>query len=572
MITLGINSAYHESSAALVVDGRVVAAAEEERFNRVKHGKPARVDNAHQPPSAAIAFCLESTGVSAAQLDAVAYSFDPRLRQRTFQADPLSKPGDWGTPAGEEVFQASLARVPAELSKLLDRDVSSCLQWVPHHMAHAASAYYPSGFDEAAVLVVDGIGEQATTLLAVGRKGRIDHLRHLDHPHSLGFLWEKLSKYLGFSEYDACKVMGLAGYGNPSEFAERFGAFVTVEGGGFRLRPEVLEFRLDTFEALERVLGPRRDARGPLTQAHKDIAAALQEQTNNALLALVEELYRLAPVDALCLAGGVALNCTSNWLVKEKGPFKEVYIPSAPHDAGTAVGAALLVHHQRGGVTQGPVMPTPYMGPRYSDEDIARLFAAEGVHATRSEDIAADVAALIAKGCIVGWFQGAMEFGPRALGNRSLLADPRSPEIRELMNVKVKHRETFRPFAPSVLAERSAEWFELGRPSASLGAMLFACPVRPGQQARIPAVLHIDGTARVQVVRREENSLYHDLISHFERLTGVPIVLNTSFNDSEPIVCSPRDALATFRSTRIDALAMGSYLLMRPRETGREPL
>jgi carbamoyltransferase len=564
MFLLGINSVYHESSAALIVDGRVVAAAEEERFNRVKHGKPARVDNAHELPEAAIRFCLESAGIEARQLDAVCYSFDRTLRAKTFQLDPRSKRGDWGDTSGEESFLASLHRVPSAVSRVLSRKVDEAFYWVPHHLAHAASTYYPSGFDDAAVLIVDGIGEQATTLLAAGTGRELTHLKHLSYPHSLGFLWEKVCKYLGFGEHDACKLMGLAGYGRPEGAAPGFGAFVVVGDGGFSIDAEVMEFRLDGFSALERILGPRRRAEAPLTARHIDTAAALQAINDQVMLALARTAYELHPSEALCMAGGVALNCTSNWVVKEKGPFEKVYIPSAPHDAGTAVGAALYVYHQ---VLAGPrttdVMAHPYQGPRYLDEEIRVVLAAEDIPAIQVDDIAARAAEAVARGLVVGWFQGAMEFGPRALGNRSLLADPRDKNIREILNAKVKHREHFRPFAPSVLEEHADAWFELGRPSQSYQAMLFACPVRSHVLERIPAVLHIDRTARVQVVAREHNPLFHQLIEHFHVRTGVPLVLNTSFNDSEPIVCSPKDALTTFRSTRIDALAMGNYWITR---------
>jgi len=565
MKILGINSAYHELAAALVIDGRVVVAIEEERLSRIKHGKAARVDNPHEMPVGAIRLCLERAGVRAEELDAVCYSFDPALRRETFRLDPLSKRGDWGDAEGEEVFLAALGRVPEAASETLGSDVRKRFRWVPHHLAHAASTFYPSGFGEAAVLVVDGIGESASTVIAGGRGASLTRLEAIQDPHSLGFLWEKLSKHMGFSEYDACKVMGLAGYGDPLALRPAFERFVSIEPEGYRLNPEVLAFRLDDFAALEQHLGPARDPGQPIGDAQRNIAAALQAITTEIILALARRARRLFPAPSLCLAGGVALNCTSNQVLKEQGPFERIYIPSAPHDAGTAVGAALYVHHAETGAAPGEVspMPTPYAGPSYSDEEIRAVLTAEGVPFRRCDDIAAEVAALIAGGQVVGWFQGAMEFGPRALGNRSLLADPRDRGMREMLNVKVKHRETFRPFAPSVLEERSEAWFELGRPSWSQGAMLFACPVRPHRLAQIPAVTHVDGTARVQVVRRGDNPIFHRLIACFEQLTGVPLVLNTSFNDSEPIVCSPRDALATFRSTRIDALAMGNLLVTR---------
>jgi carbamoyltransferase len=569
MIILGVNSVYHETSAALVMNGEIVAAAEEERFNRIKHGKPAHVDNADELPVQAIDFCLKKAGIEADDLDAVCYSFAPWIRRENFRVDMFSEPGNWGDESGEEVFLASLEKVPATLSTILSRDIGNIFQWVPHHLAHAASAYYPSGFDEAAILVVDGIGEQATALMCYGQGREITCLSEVPYPASLGFLWEKLSKFLGFSEYDACKVMGLAGYGNPSSFKGAFESFVQLTKDGFLIQPEVLQFRQEKFDGLQRWLGKSRNNNEPIEKQHSDIAATLQEYTNEIMLALARNLHQLCPVSSLCVAGGVALNCTSNWILKEQGPFQNLYIPPAPHDAGTAIGAALYFHKNHDfvdeaiGNRRSRFTNTAYWGPEFSEEQIAAAIQKAGVKAKRVHDIASEAATLVAQGKIVGWFQGRMEFGPRALGNRSLIADPRDSNTREKLNRQVKHREPFRPFAPSVLEERCAEWFEIGKPSKSLSYMLYACPVRDDKASLVPAVLHIDGTARLQVVSKEENPLYHRMISCFETLTETPLVLNTSFNDSEPIVCSPDDALNTFNNTEIDALAIGNYMVER---------
>ncbi len=562
MTVMGVNSVYHESSAAAVRDGVVLAAVEEERFNRRKHAKPALVDNADDLPVDAIRFCIRQAGITGADVDAVAYSFDPLLRRGLFRPDGLSRPGDWGSEDGEEAFLAGLDRVPEQLSAALGVDVTDRIRWVPHHVAHAASAYYPSGFDSAGVLVVDGIGESASTVLFAGAGRRLTKLEELRYPDSLGFVWEKLSVFLGFSEYDACKVMGLAGYGDPATFAAAFAKFLSVDGLLFHADPDILRFRLPDVVPLEALLGPARRG-GPTESRHADIAAALQDATNRVMLGLAGHLYDLHPSGNLCLAGGVALNCTANYLVKERGPFLHTYIPPAPHDAGTAVGAALHVAYtEQASAQTGPT--TTYLGPGYADEEILAAVDAAGLTARRSADVAADAARLVAGGSVVGWFQGRLELGPRALGNRSLLADPRDPGMRETLNRKVKHREDFRPFEPSVLAEQAAAWFELGRASAAYASMLFSCPARPDKAHRIPAVLHVDRTARVQTVDAADNPRYHRLISAFADLTGVPMVLNTSFNDSEPIVCSPVDALRTFQSTRIDAVALGDYLVERP--------
>ncbi len=569
MITLGINSVYHETAAALLVDGRVVAAAEEERFNRRKHGKAALVDNPHELPAAALRYCLDTAGIAADRIDAVGYSFDPALRAAAFVYDRQSQPGGWGDEAGEGLFRACLDRVPAAVSDLLGDDLGDRFHWVPHHLAHAASSYYPSGAGDAAIFVADGIGEFAANLLASGEDGMIRPLQEIPYPHSIGFLWEKLSRFLGFSEYDACKVMGLAGYGDAAHTAAAFRRLVRIEEGGFAIDPAVLEFRRDCFGPLEELLGPRRERGQQVTSQHAHIAAGLQECTNAVMMGMVRRLYELRPAKQLCLAGGVALNCTCNWRIKEEGPFAEVFIPPAAHDAGTAIGAALYL--QRNGPRAAAPMPchSAYLGPEYDDAAIERAIHDHGLAATRDAAAPRRAASLVAAGKIVGWFQGRMEFGPRALGNRSLLADPRRHDSRTRMNRSVKRREGFRPFAPSVLAEPCAEWFHLGRSSPGYRYMLFACPVRAEKAPLIPAVLHADGTSRIQIVEREHNPRFHALIESFAELTGVPMVLNTSFNDREPIVCTPADAVRTFLSTDIDALFLGDYLVES--RNGRSP-
>ncbi|KAI1170414.1 carbamoyl transferase [Nemania sp. FL0916] len=562
MRILGINSVYHESAATLLVDGQVVAAAEEERFSRVKHGKPARVDNANELPLESIRYCLESAAIKPEDLDAIAYSFDPDLRAREFILDDQTEAGDWGTEQGEKTFLSHLRSVPEALAAHFGR-AEQRLTFIPHHISHAASSFYPSGYEDAAILVADGIGEAACTLLARGDKNGITILREISFPHSIGFIWEKISKYLGFSEYDACKTMGLAAYGDGSKFKDAFSQLMWVESaGGYAVDKATANFRLPDFERLETLFGPARKPGTPLESHHYDVAASLQAVTDEALLALAKELRQVVNSDNLCLAGGVALNCVSNVALKEAGLFSNIFIPSAPHDAGTAMGAALELNHRMGGPAN-VASDTPYLGPEYDDASIVAAYKAAGLSPELSSSPALEAARMIAAGKIVAWFQGRMEFGPRALGNRSLLADPRSSTTREMLNVKVKHRETFRPFAPSVLAEPAGEWFDLGEPSRSYDFMLFACQAAAGRREQIPAVLHEDGTARVQLVHRERNPAFYELISHFADLTGVPMVLNTSLNDSEPIVCTPAHAIATFKKTRIDALFIGSRFVTR---------
>ncbi|CAF1139647.1 unnamed protein product [Adineta steineri] len=564
MIVLGINSVYHESAAAIIVDGDIVAAAEEERFNRYKHGKPANTNNANVLPLQAIEYCLSSINLKIDQIDLVAFSFDPALREKYFEVDPLSIPKNWGSLEGEEFFRRSLENIKFSLSENFGDKIAEKLVWVSHHLAHAASAFYPSGFSKSALLIIDGIGENASTMMGFGDMNDLKIIQEIHYPHSLGFLWEKICQFLGFSEYDACKVMGLAAYGQKEILKDCFNKFAKITNDGFILDNNILRFRLPEFEPLEALFGKRREKGEPINEIHKNIAAALQEFTDVAVLSLVQRLYRLYPSENLCLAGGVALNCVTNWLVKEKGEFKNLFIPSAPHDAGTAIGAALYTYYTRSNAKLLSIVQlNPYTGPEFSQAKIRLQIEKFGLQGRISTDSASEAAHMIANGKIVGWFQGRMEFGPRALGNRSLLADPRHSTTRELLNRKVKHREDFRPFAPSVLADKANDWFEIGRPSESLKYMLFSCPVRPEKAKLIPAVLHIDGTSRLQLVDKDLNTNYYRLIEQFEQITGIPLVLNTSFNDSEPIVCTPRDALLTFQGTLIDAVVIGNIIVER---------
>jgi carbamoyltransferase len=555
VIILGINCVYHESAAALLVDGKLVAAVEEERFNRIKHGKEAIYDNPHQFPERAIRFCLKQAGISASDIDHVAYSFDPKLRRTRFRPD-------WWFPRWEEVFLLRLGQVQGIAEELLGRRLREKFHFVSHHLAHAASAYFPSGFDRAAILNIDGIGEAAGSTLAKAVGDRIKTIETFDYPHSLGFLWEVMSGYLGFSSYDASKVMGLAAWGDPKVFRSQFEQIVRSDNDNYGVNQDFIGFHGNKFDKLAALIGPGRlEESEKIESRHADIAAALQEATNAAVMALVRRIKRHVPYDNLCLAGGVGLNCVTNEIVRKSGEFTNLFIPSAPHDAGTAIGAALLVHCAKQKKPPQRGYSTPYLGPSFTRNEILAAVKSAGFKAKRSKSPARDAADMIADGKIVAWFQGRMEFGPRALGNRSLLADPRRPEMRDILNQKVKHREDFRPFAPSVMAEHADEWFEIGTPTTSHEFMLFAPPVRREQRKRIPAIVHQDGTARVQLVSRKSNPRFHELISCFHEKTGVPVVINTSFNDSEPIVCTPMDAIVTFRKSGIDALFMDDVVL-----------
>jgi carbamoyltransferase len=551
---LGINSVYHESAAALLVNGKLVAAVEEERFNRIKHGKEADFDNPHQFPERSIRFCLKQAGLTARDIDHVAYSFDPKMRQKEYRTA-------YWDPRFEETFRLRLGQVRDVAEELLGRPLAQRFHFVSHHLAHAASAYFPSGFDRAAILSIDGIGEVAGTTLGKAVGQRIQSVETIDYPNSLGFLWEVFSGYLGFSQYDASKLMGLAAYGNPEVFRQKFQSVMRVGKEDYAIAPQFIGFQPDKFDRLDALLGPGRYMDSEILPRHADVAAALQEATNAAVVALVRRLKRKVPFDNLCIAGGVALNCTTNEVVRQSGVFSNVFIPSAPHDAGTAIGAALVVHCAKQKKPPQRGYATPYLGPAFSRRDILAAVKSAGLTARRSKSPAREAAEMIADGKIVAWFQGRMEFGPRALGNRSLLADPRRPDMRHILNQKVKHREDFRPFAPSVMAEHADEWFEVGAHLTSHEFMLFAPAVKTAQRDRIPAVVHQDGTARVQLVSAKSNPRFHELLSCFHARTGVPMVINTSFNDSEPIVCTPNDAIVTFRKSGIDALFMDDVCL-----------
>lgn len=565
MNILGINSVYHESSAALLSNGRIIAAAEEERFNRIKHGKPALVSNPHVLPEASIAYCLERGSIKSKELDAIAFSFSPTMREETFVIDDFSHLGDWGSESGEALFRKNLCAVPQVLERVLGCPLKSeTFHWVPHHHAHAAGAFYISGFDGSAILVLDGIGESASGMTGVAYDGKITPLTYFPYPHSLGLMWEKLSRFLGFSEYDACKVMGMAAYGNPSIHRSAFERFFCVDSRGeLSCDLEILRYRLDDFCPLERLLGKARSPGQPLEPRHFHIAATLQECTDRAVLRIAERLRLETGISNLCYSGGVALNCMTNWKLLQAGIFTRVFIPNAPHDAGTAIGAGFCACAAQGGLPKADW--SAFTGPEFSSAQIEDALNCNNLDFVVCDDIAHRVARLLADGKIVGWFQDRMEFGPRALGNRSLLADPRNTRSRERMNHLVKRREDFRPFAPSVLASHAHEWFNLGPAGAPHELMLITCPTLPGIADKIPAVLHVDGTARLQLVRPENNPRYYSLIEAFHEITRVPMVLNTSFNDSEPIVCTPRDAVQTFQNSQIDALAIGDYLVMPAR-------
>ena len=573
---LGINAVYHESAAALVENGRVVAAVEEERLSRVKHAKKATIEGALTMPVRAIEWCLQKAGVDFDDLAAVGYSFSPKLRfekNKNLPGGADLPSGTWGTPEGERRFFELNRLVSRILERWFKSDLTGRFFFIPHHRCHLASAFYPSPFEKSAVLSIDGIGEWATTAIAKGDGDKIDIVDEMVYPHSIGFLWEKFTDFLGFRRnHDECKVMGLASYGDPTVFRSAFDSLVDVTDEGFTFDLDKLRFRHEKdFSGLTPLFGAPRFPGEELEYEqnkgrHANIAASLQEVTDKAFISLARRCQRETDTDKLCIAGGVALNCVANGVVAREGIFDDIWIQPAAHDAGTALGAAYELYH-RYSDNEAPKGTSVYLGPSYDKDECWQAIEKFRLTETQVEikdSIEESVAKLVAEGNVVAWFQGALEWGPRALGNRSILADPRNKEMRDIINQRVKHREDFRPFCPSVLSEEADQWFDFGgSPVHAAEYMLVAYPTHPEKAKTIPSVVHIDGTSRIQLVCKEVAPQYHRLISAFRDLTGVPIVLNTSFNDREPIVCTPEDAIRCFLVTEIDYLALGPYLLKR---------
>ena len=570
MNVLGINAYHGDASAALVIDGELVAAVEEERFTRVKHDTTF--------PTRSIRWCLEQAGLKATDLHHIATSKNPKANLGRRLRFAL------GSPAGRRMIAS---RVPnlrrtlqarstlAEQLGIDDRELRVATHFTEHHRAHIASSFFVSPFERAAVLSVDGMGDMISARWGVGEGSRLRLMGEVGFPDSLGIYYTAITQYLGFPNYgDEYKVMGLASYGSPLHL-ERMRSILEISGTGLGFR-----LNLDAFvhhregtsmtwmggapelerlwgEGMERILGPSRvGGDAPLEQRHYDIAASMQKHLEEIELEMLRRLHAKTGARAICLAGGVALNCVVNGRILEDTPFEEIYVQPAANDAGTSVGAAYHVHNQVLGGDRGFVMDHAYWGPSYS-EDACRdaLKRAEvPFDELTSDEAIARTADRLAEGKIVGWYQGRMEFGPRALGNRSILADPRRAEMKDVLNTRIKHREAFRPFAPSILEEATGEYFDQSTPSPF---MLMTYNVLPDKLEAIPAPTHVDGTGRLQTVTRAQNPRYYDLITAFKERTGVPVLVNTSFNDNEPICCRPEEAVDCFMRTKMDVLVLG---------------
>jgi carbamoyltransferase len=567
---LGINAYHGDASAALFVDGALVAAVEEERFTRIKH------DTSF--PHRSIRYCLDEAGLHAGDIDHFALSRNPRANLgRRLKHAVLDR-------AGRQVATrraANLKKILAAKQTLAEglgvdqRHLRAKAHFVEHHLAHIASSYYVSPFDRAAVLSIDGFGDMISAMWGVGEGGRLRILGEVAFPHSLGVYYTAVTQFLGFPKYgDEYKVMGLASYGEPT-YLDSFRNIVTNSGLVYDLNLDAFRHHIEGAgmtwdggspelpplwgDGMESLLGPARVGSEPLDERHRNIAASLQRRLEEVVLSMLRDLHAKTQIDALCIAGGVALNCVVNGKILDETPFRDLYIQPAAYDGGTSVGAAAYVQHQRLGVPRSFEMKHAYWGPGYDQGRMREALDASDIRYKEypAGQLPGVVAETLEAGGVVGWFQGRAEFGPRALGNRSILADPRRPEMKDVLNARIKHREPFRPFAPAILEERTGDYFDKRYPSPF---MLLTYDVLPGKRDEIPAPTHVDGTGRLQTVNRAQNAPYYDLISAFEQRTGVPVLLNTSFNENEPICLTPEEAVDTFVRTKMDLLVLGNFV------------
>ncbi|MEO5370508.1 MAG: carbamoyltransferase [Magnetococcus sp. DMHC-1] len=578
-IILGLNAYHGDAAAALVVDGRLLAAAEEERFRRIKHWAGF--------PTEAIRYCLAAGNVTLDQVDVMAINSNPRVNL-------LRKMGHVLRYFPDPRFVLERLRNARRRQTLLEELESHFphsrfqgeVQRVEHHLAHLASSFLVSPFKTAALLSVDGFGDYASATWGTGREETITIQGKIHFPHSLGIFYQAMTQYLGFPHYgDEYKVMGLAPYGNPAHMEAMERLVHLADNGNYSLNLDCFRHHRENIHyswengaptmddlftpSLEKLLGPRRHPQDELTQRHKDIARSVQTMYEKAFFHLLNVLHRRTGLENLTLSGGCAMNSVANGRIRHMTPFRNVYIQAAAGDAGGAIGAAMAVWCGRFGGSRPEPMQHAYWGPAYSDIDYEHLLL---THATNLEnsncsatlleetELIKRTAQAIADGKVVGWFQGRMEWGPRALGNRSILCDPRRPDMKEILNRKIKRRESFRPFAPAILRSEVAGWFET---DADVPFMMQVFQIRAEKRDQIPAVTHVDGSGRLQTVTEATNPLYHRLIAAFGELTGIPILLNTSFNENEPVVCQPGEALDCFLRTQMDHLVMGHWFFTR---------
>ncbi|SDE96206.1 beta-1,4-N-acetylglucosamine oligosaccharide 6-O-carbamoyltransferase NodU [Mucilaginibacter pineti] len=570
MYTLGINAVFHDSAACIIKDGILLAATEEERFTHFKHGKRPVPFSTWELPFHAIDYCLKIAGIHINDVDHIAYSFDPYLLigAKYRNKSTIEIPFEEGSSAlGKEfknvwdpLFLSSIVNAPGQLRDgyphhLQKRFVGCNIQrnkwhFVEHHISHAASAFNCSPFKNAAVMTVDGRGELATTTYNIGNGQQLSRIGQVNMPHSLGLLYEDVTTYLGFlHSSDEYKVMALASYGKP-EFIKDFREIVQISGNG--------QYTINN-QKLEERFGPKRLRHEEFTSHHFNVAHSLQLVIEESMLELTGWLKKETGEENLCLAGGVALNCVANARIRDRGAFKNIWVQPASGDDGTALGAAIWVDAQERQTNERNCEMTHcYWGPEYTDEEIEKSLKLWKVPYRKLDDIAGDTAEILAQDKIIGWYQGRMEFGPRALGSRSILASPINAAMQARLN-EVKDREDFRPVAPVVLEEEAHNWFEGAGYSPF---MLFVYDVKPDEADKVAAIRHVDGTARIQTINRQQHQRYHDLLKAFYKKTGVPVLVNTSFNTlGKPIVCTPRDAIECFWTSPFDALVIGSFIV-----------
>jgi carbamoyltransferase len=575
MIILGINAYHADSSAAIFVNGQMIAAIEEERFRRVKHWAGF--------PALAIQFCLREAGVSFEQVDFFAIGRDPKakfLKKLLFVA---KNPGGSVSVIKDRLSNSKkAASIDEELSAISGLPIDSFkgkVINVEHHRSHIASAFFASPFEEAACLSIDGSGDFTTTMVGIGKGNNIEIIDSVDFPHSIGIFYTAFTQLLGFPHYgDEYKVMGMAPYGEARYLDKLEDVVKLTIDGLFRLNLKYFRNAMDGVisygednipvvapmysDLMVQAFGQPRKKGEPLDQYHKDLAASVQRMTEKVIFHILKHLQKRTGLQNVCIAGGVAQNSVANGKITRNTPFKNVYIPSAGHDAGISMGAALYVQHQIRELPRQLAIRSAYTGSNFSNEEIKAILAKKGIAFTEHNDGALfeKISTCLVNGGVVGWFNGRAEFGPRALGGRSIIADPRRADAKEILNLKIKRRESFRPFAPSILKEHVADYFEL---SDEVPFMEKVFPIKKEMQAKVPAVTHVDGSGRLQTVDREVSPRYYSLIETFYKKTGVPILLNTSFNENEPIVNSPEEAIACYLRTNMDMLVMENIVVER---------
>ncbi|MBD0388435.1 MAG: carbamoyltransferase [Nostoc sp. C3-bin3] len=573
MNILGINAYHGDAAACLVQDGKLIAAVEEERFTRVKHWAGF--------PSQSIRYCLQVGGITAQQLDHIAVSFNPKANLSRKLIFTLLKRPSLQSLVDRFRKQRKSASIQEELVEAcgcsLDA-IKAKIHNIEHHPTHAAHSFFISPFEQAAILSVDGMGDFASTVLGAGRDNELQYFARTYFPHSLGYLYNAITLYLGFPSYgDEYKVMGLAPYGEP-EYLSAFRKIVYPKGDGLELNLDYFTHHkqgismkwnkgtplVEPFHSreLEKLLGAMRHPEAEITSKHQNIAASLQAVTEEIIFYLLNRLHDHFPSENLCLAGGVAMNSVVNGKISQNTPFKNIYVPPGAADSGTAIGAAFYVWQQVLKQPKNFILEHAAWGCEFSDEECLQALQKHGlaIEALEREELLEQVVDALCEGKVIGWFQGRMEFGARALGNRSILADPRRADMRDILNLKIKLRESFRPFAPSILEEAVEEYFVVSESAPFMERVL---TIRPEKRTQIPAVVHVDGSGRLQSVSRETNPLYWDLINAFRQCTGVPMLLNTSFNENEPIVCTPQEAIDCFLRTDMDILVLGSYYVVK---------